>query len=234
MENHPTNQERRRARRLQTIKDTALELIAEDGLDGFSVHRLADRLDLTVGALYRYFDSVDHLLSAIQVDILESFDQYLGDVAHRLQEQTPLRQFVAICQAYVALDALQPERFRLIARFVSGPDPRLDTEAAKSAMEPTSRLLGHLARVIEEGQRLEQLSPGSPLDRAIIAWSSLQGMADRRKLTRLQPEVFDTKRLTRELLRSFLLGWGAQAEDIDAALDDMPDRAFFETSLPSS
>lgn len=225
------NQERRRARRSQTIKDAALAIIAEDGINSFSIHRLADRLDLTVGALYRYFDSVDHLLSALQVDILESFDDYLADVTERLADSSPLERLVAICQAYLALEGLQPERFRLIARFVSSPDPMLETDAARGAMAPTERLLRRLADVITEAQHGGTLSLGHPLDRAIIAWSSLQGIAERRKLARLAPDMFDPERLTRELLRTLLLGWGADPDEVGAALDTAPKAAFFESSL---
>jgi AcrR family transcriptional regulator len=226
-----TNQQRRRARKLQSIKDATLALIAEDGIDAFSVHRLAERLDLTVGALYRYFASVDELLSAVQIDILEGIDRYLADVVGRLAAAAPLERLVAICYAYLALEVLQPERFRLIARFVSSPDPVLDTDVARSAMELTRRLLGRLATIINEAQRTGSLTVGNAFDRSILAWSSLQGLAERRKLARLEPDLFNPERLTRELLRSLLLGWGANGQTVEHVLDSAPDRTFFELSL---
>ena len=227
-----TTQQRRRARKIQSIKDTALALIAEDGIDAFSIHRVADRLDLTVGALYRYYSSVDDLLSAVQIEVLEGFDRYLTDINDRVVEASPLRRLITISYAYLALEALQPERFRLIARFVSAPDPVLETRAAMGAMDVTRRLLGHLAALIAEAQRTGALSIGNPLDRSILVWSSLQGLAERQKLATLDPELFHPERLTRELLCTFLLGWGADGTTIYELLDTIPDRRFFEASLP--
>jgi len=67
-----TPRARRRAERRQSILDTALELIGTRGLDGLTVHALAGALDLTPGALYRYFKSKDEILVALAVHVVTS------------------------------------------------------------------------------------------------------------------------------------------------------------------
>ncbi|WP_030767804.1 MULTISPECIES: TetR/AcrR family transcriptional regulator [unclassified Streptomyces] len=45
--------------------DTALDLLDEVGLDALTMRRLADAMDVRAGALYRYFDTKDELLTAM-------------------------------------------------------------------------------------------------------------------------------------------------------------------------
>ena len=135
----------------------------------------------------------------------------------RLQES--LERIVGLCRAYIALDELMPERFRLIGRFVSNPEPLFNDDAARSGMATTLTLLGRLSDLIAEAQTEGALNMGAPMDRAILAWSSLQGLVDRRKLARLNPEIFDMERLATQLLATLLVGWGADAESARHALD---------------
>ena len=60
-----TAQGRRRTRNRQAILDAALALIEVSGIDGWSMRELAERVDYTPGALYRYFDGKAALLAAL-------------------------------------------------------------------------------------------------------------------------------------------------------------------------
>ena len=51
----------KRLARIDHILETAMTVVAQEGIDGFSLHKLAAKLDLTVGAFYRYFPSKWHL-----------------------------------------------------------------------------------------------------------------------------------------------------------------------------
>lgn len=228
-----TGQQKRRAERLESIRNAALSLIVEDGVDNFSIHRVAERLDLTVGALYRYYDSVDHLLSEVQVEILEGFDSFFDVVVDRLPDEDPLHTVASLLRAFFVLDELQPERFRLIARFVSTPTPVFEMEWAMRAAEPTMRLLGHLSDAIGVCQRQGVLSVGAAMDRSIIAWTTLQGVGERKKLARLSAQLFDIPRLEQEAYRTLLLGWGADPTVVEAILTQLPDTSFYKNALPA-
>lgn len=225
-----TSRQKRRLRRLESIREAALALVIDDGVDNFSVHRLAESLDLTVGALYRYYAGVDEILMAVQVAVLEDFDRYFASVVQTSKDEA-LERIALLFRAYIELDHLQPERFRLIGRFVSNPDPVFNDEAARAGMEPTLRLLGHLADVIQEAQEDGVLDGGAPMDLAIVGWSSIQGIIERRKLGRLEPEMFDAERLTRLMLRTLLVGWGADVEIARQSIDNLPKPEYFEAAL---
>jgi len=217
-----TPRERRRAKRLREIRAAALELVIEEGLDGFSAQKLADRVDLTAGALYRYFDSLDEILIDVQLEVLDGFAAYLRGVLAHAADPAPLRSIVLLCRAYIELDRLQPERFRLIGRLVSDPDPLFADAAALPAMEKTLELLGMLGILVANAQDDGALKPGDAMKRAVLAWSSIQGLMERRKLARLTPRAFDPGELADELLRTLLVGWGAD----DAAARDAVEATF--------
>ena len=208
----------RRVERLRELQDATLQLISEDGIEAFSMHKLAERVRLTPGALYRYFRSRDELLAAVQLEVLDGFDDYLSGVMSELTGASPLTRVVVLCRAYLALKDLQPERFRLIARLVSAPDPLLEDEAAGLALGRAMALIGKLADEIRSAQDAGALTTGNASRRALVGWSSVQAIVERGKLRRLLPEEFEPRALVEELLRTLLLGWGATAQEVEGAL----------------
>lgn len=223
--------ERRRAERLDAIREAALELVIEGGVDGFSVHKLAERLGLTVGALYRYFDSVDHILIAVQVDVLEAFDAYLSRVERSLETTSGLQRVWGLAQAYVGWAEHQPERFKLISRLVSTPDPLFSDTAATRTVAPTLDLLGRLAEALDAAVADGDLNEGLSLPRAVILWSSIHGLIERRKLSRLQPDLFAFEAMFTDLVGALLVGWGATRARVQGTVDIHQDLRFFARHL---
>ena len=203
---------------MKSIRDAALSLVVEDGLEGFSVHKLADRVDLTAGALYRYFESRDEMLIAVQAEVLAVFDRYLAIVLEHLADRGLLEQVVAACRAYVALSALQPQRFQLNAQFISAPRPVFDADVVEPTAARTIQMLGRLASLLERAEASGLLSDGDAQRRAVVAWSSVHALVERQKLERLAPTVFAPGALMDELLVTLLLGWGASADAAASAM----------------
>ena len=54
--------DRRRRARIESILDASMVLFYEEGIEALTMRRLADALDLTPGALYRYFPGKDEIL----------------------------------------------------------------------------------------------------------------------------------------------------------------------------
>ncbi|MEM9668226.1 MAG: TetR/AcrR family transcriptional regulator [Pseudomonadota bacterium] len=77
--------ERRRQKVRQTILDAAERVFAEEGEAGLSIRRLADEIDYSPGAIYKYFDSkqelVDELKEAFFAQILDRGEQAPNDRA---------------------------------------------------------------------------------------------------------------------------------------------------------
>ena len=73
-----TAQGRRRIRNRQAILDAALALIEVSGIDGWSMRELAERVDYTPGALYRYFDGKAALLAALTDESMDGLRTHLA------------------------------------------------------------------------------------------------------------------------------------------------------------
>lgn len=213
-----TLRQSRREGRLHELQEAALGLILDEGLAAFSVHRLAERVGLTPGALYRYYRSRDELLAAVQLEVLDGFEAFLREARALSDEEAPLRQLVLLCRAYQSLKLLDPRRFQLISALVSAPTPVLADATAAEALERAMGLLAFLAAALERAQREGALHAGDAMRRALVTWSSLQAVLDREKLARLLPDHFDSLALGRELLRTLLLGWGADVDSVEDAL----------------
>ena len=68
----PTARQRVRAELTAEIKDVARRHLAESGAEGLSLRAVARELDLVSSALYRYFPSRDHLLTALIIDAYDA------------------------------------------------------------------------------------------------------------------------------------------------------------------
>lgn len=209
-----------------------MQMIAADGIGVFSVNRLAEAVDLTPGALYRYFPSREMILASVELEVLEEFDAYFERIDTVLGEETSLTRVIGLAEGYVALEQLRRERFRLISHFVSGSDPILSDGVAGELLAPTLRILNRMADALGSALPKQPTMPAeAPLQRVALLWSSLHGILERRKLARFAPDALEPSLLARQLLRTLLIGWGAESEDVDTALARFADPTFFADVL---
>ena len=82
----------KRARKALEIQSTALDVVLDHGLEGLSMHEVARRLGVTVGALYRYFDSKQTLVASLEVHCLHTIQEALSSFL----SASPLRSFDVI------------------------------------------------------------------------------------------------------------------------------------------
>lgn len=235
-----TPRQRRRKRRLQEIQSRAMQMVMEEGIEEFSVNKLAGCLDLTPGALYRYFNSRDAILAAVEIEVLEGFDAFFGELenveelAARSEEGWGLKKLVILSMGYVALAELQPERFRLISLFVGGPDPILDDSVAEEVVGPTLKVIRRFVMAMVDAQADGSLREGDAMQRAAIVWSGLQGLLTHKKLTRLTQVPLSPDKLFVELLRTLLVGWGAAPAAVEQAIEQKPTITFYRQAMERS
>ncbi|HTJ42120.1 MAG TPA: helix-turn-helix domain-containing protein, partial [Kofleriaceae bacterium] len=92
----------------------ALQLIAEKGVEGFTLRDAAKKAGVSVAAPYRHFTDRDDLLAAVAADCM----QRLGDAMDRALEAAgdvdPLSAFRATGIAYVRFAVEHPAHFRVM------------------------------------------------------------------------------------------------------------------------
>lgn len=221
---HPTTPPSPRARRheanVERILEAATALVAEGGLGALSMARLADAVDFTPGALYRYYDSKDALLSAMVARHLEEARGFLDAAEALLPRGTgPLARLVTLVAGYCAFARERPQAFGLLALTLADPkvllaDPKVAapvTERALAALEPLAAALG-------EASAQGQLATGEVFERTLTLFALLQGLLPMQKLARFAPEALSLEGLLTSALHALFIGWGATPRAVDAAL----------------
>ena len=141
------------------LVDAALELIAENGVQGFSVAEAARRTGVSISAPYRHFRDRDELLAAVAVrayeDLLARFEAAIA------AEAKPADQLAAVSAAYVRFAAERRPMFEVI--FGAGLDkaahPRMEA-AAYAVMGTIYAVARKLVRDDEQAAALVQAIGG--------------------------------------------------------------------------
>jgi len=197
-----------------------MEMVADGGLEALSMTRLAEAVDYTPGALYRYFDSKDALLSKLVARILEEIRVVMDRAVSSLPDRaSPFARVFALEHGYRAFARHQPHRFALLAMTMAAPRVLLP---APADAEPVARVMlaamQPLVAALADAAAAELLVAGDVAERAICVFALLQGVLLLHKQARFAPEILDVDRLVTRGTRSLLLGWGANPRAVDAAI----------------
>ena len=210
---------RRRDANLGRILEAATRLVADEGLDALSMTRLAEAVDYTPGALYRYVDSKDALLSLLVQRILDDLRAELVTAVAAQPAATPVERIAAMVRAYRGFLVREPHRFGVLA--IALATPRVLLAAPTHAAPATAAVvatLQPLADALIAAAASGQLEPGDPVERTLALFALLHGLAQLPKLAHHAPDTFDVERLVRAGTRALLIGWGGAAATVDAAL----------------
>lgn len=169
-----TPAERRRARVRAAILEAAERVFAKEGEDGLSIRRLAEEIDYSPGAIYKYFDSKDDLIDELKEAF---FARILDKIDENLESGAPFRQRARNCvAAYIRTALEKPQHY---AAAFSGVTPAHGTQTDMTcAPSNKMRAFDFLADMIAEGQALGELRAElDPVDAAKSLWTGLHGAA---------------------------------------------------------
>lgn len=213
----------KRLKRKGEILACALGMIGESGLDALTMQKLAAELDLTAGALYRYFASKAEIISALEGQVLRDLSERLSlelssegsaGLPSAPKDAAVYRLWVC-AQFYLRLTTERPEQARLIAMLLADPRYQVHDDDLPEVSAGFIGIFGQLVDQLAAAQECGALSHGDTQRRALVFWSSLQGVCSLSKLRRIDSDFFDPSRAGTELVRTLLLGWGAQARRVD-------------------
>jgi AcrR family transcriptional regulator len=128
------------------LVDTAIELIAERGVRGFSLAEASRRLGVTVAAPYRHFADRDDLLAAVAARAFGVFAAVLE--AALTDDVTPAEQLAATAGAYVRFAAQHRALFDVL--FGAGIDKSRYPDL-RSAAEPVTEMFLAPVQIICDG-----------------------------------------------------------------------------------
>lgn len=108
-----TARERARAELTKEIKDEARRQLGEVGAHGLSLRAVARELGMVSSALYRYFPSRDHLLTALIIDAYNAIGE-AAETADPGPGQTPRGRWRKICRGVREWARAHPHEYSLI------------------------------------------------------------------------------------------------------------------------
>jgi AcrR family transcriptional regulator len=187
-----TARERARVELTREIKAEARRQLAEVGANGLSLRAVARNLGMVSSALYRYFPSRDHLLTALIIDAYDA----IGDAARAADSPTdnPRHRWRAVWLAARQWAREHPHEYALI---YGSPIPGY--QAPQDTIAPAGRVALTLVGIVKSAalrpipesptlpatltEQLGQLAatldvdlPATTLNRLLIAWTQLFGL----------------------------------------------------------
>ena len=154
----------------EEILAAAVELYLRDGLDGFSMRKLARRVGVTAPALYRHYDGKEHVLADV---VRESHRAFMSYIYRAIEAPTPLERFSGAGEGYLDF-ALEHPRWHSILYF--GPEQLgMDEMPADIEAMSAARHQFWIDRV-RECMDAGILREGDPTQTALTMWAHAHGL----------------------------------------------------------
>lgn len=217
-------QARERQTRVTAILDTALELAVAGGIESVTTTRLAERLGYTVGALYRYWPSIDGLLAALHQHTAElfyrSFFEAFGPLRARLRGEpnvVALAEVLLLPSLYARVAAAHPRHFEFVAQLVTRRWRFIDGNALLEASAVALPRIAEVVGIMRGAATARALRPGDAVVRTMTLWVSVHAALALGPLAERHPQLLDPSAIAREATHALLLGWGAAQRTLAAA-----------------
>ncbi|MBT3322644.1 MAG: TetR/AcrR family transcriptional regulator [Anaerolineae bacterium] len=192
-----TRQERQADTR-KAILQTALELIAEKGLDKLSLREIARRVGYSPAGLYEYFDSKEGIL----LTLAEEGDGWLRKAALNIPAELPaLERLIQACLAYVDFAIHNAEHFIIMNSLTTG---RASLDEPASSESSYTAFLRIIQAAMDEGDISAQGNFGAE-EITYGLWALIHGIGILR-LTQLRNFEADFETMNRKVIETFIKG----------------------------
>ena len=109
-----SRRDRVRADTVREIKQTARRVLVEQGGEGWALRAIAREMGMTAPALYRYFDSREHLVEHVVADLYDDLCAHLEAARDAADPATPAARLLACSRAFRRWATTHREEFGLL------------------------------------------------------------------------------------------------------------------------
>jgi AcrR family transcriptional regulator len=227
---------RHRLERHGAFVHAAKRIAFAEGLERLTMQRLADELDCAIGTVYTYFPSKSALVAEVQREAIDVLDDSCArfEVAFTRQtEQAPLavrRLALVVGYARFWVDTFDtfPEEARLLQMLMSettSTRSTIDDVDVSRVLPAALRLLNRMSAALTSAADDGAVTPGDAMERTVVLVAALNGVLLLDTVARVDPDLFDARRLARRLVDDLLRGWGADDRSLTVAGDHIEDMA---------
>jgi AcrR family transcriptional regulator len=149
----PTRRERQRTATIESIKEAALEIVAVDGAHSLSIRGIARAIGMSPAGLYRYYDGLDSLITALLAD---AYNDLADAVADATAAGTVRQRLRAGMLAYRRWCVEHPNRFLLL---FGTPIPGFAAPSAGPTVVTARRIASAFLSVVVDGWATGALAP---------------------------------------------------------------------------
>jgi AcrR family transcriptional regulator len=167
------------------ISQAARELYVTEGIEGFSMRKVAERVGVSAPAIYRHFKNRDELLNEVVIEGLRILEGYLRPA---LEESTPYARLRRMIDNYLDFALEQPQYFDFAFLLPSRENEPVEDEIARPDWTTFRMAIEQVAELARDGT----FHPDNPLETAITVWAEVHGLVTLYRTGRFgqDPETF--------------------------------------------
>lgn len=235
---------RNRVARHDQLMTAAMEIVAEEGIDGLTMLAVSERVGCAVGTIYTYFDSKSSLIAALEANAI----RILLDLLHRAadiweegldeldvaDDIASLVRILATGRLFVALDQLQPREFEMLQMLLTVKQDLTTNQDRDTILPVALAFITDINSAVEAAVGSGALRAPSPQpyggldqdpdsisDRTIRLIGAVNGALLATNIgvnpERFSPSIFDGRRLGLSLVNDMLIAWGADPDSLREA-----------------
>jgi len=189
------------------IFEAAKAVVAEEGLAGLTIRKVAQRAGMSAMALYRHFADKDALLNALMDD---GFAAWEG-IVRSIQVEDPIRWLEQVQEAFLAFALTEPHRFDAAFLFPAPRARQYPDDFAAGRSPAVAMIMDRIDQAKAQGR----LGDRPALDIALGLSALAQGLVSMQRANRFSSEA-QFKALFRSALRHGLNSYRSPApENLD-------------------
>jgi AcrR family transcriptional regulator len=164
------------------ISSAAQDLYLREGLEGFSMRKVAELVGISAPAIYRHFRNKDDLLNEIVVEGLRILEQYLRPA---MDVATPYERLTRLTERYLDFALEQPQYFDFAFLIPSGAIDRFAEEIARPDWVTFRLAVEQVGSCVSQGIFVDS----DPLEAAITIWAEVHGLVTLFRTGRFGPDA---------------------------------------------
>ena len=164
------------------ISAAAHDLFLREGLDGFSMRRIADIVGVSAPAIYRHYKNKDELLNEVITAGLRTLEGYLQPA---LQAETPLERLQQLVERFLDFALEQPQTYHCAFMVPSKAIGQLSDELARHNWSTFQLAVEQVAECMETGV----FKKDDPMEISIMLWAEAHGLITLFKMHRFGPDA---------------------------------------------
>ena len=176
-----TKRDMQREQRKNTILESALDIFIRKGYGETKIADIAKAADMSMGLLFRYFDSKEKLYEAL---IRIGCEKLKMEFA--FTSGSPLDAFRAVAEDIFNMVSTNPFAAKLFVLIENAQHLDSLPSDLKEMLSESKKLIRKSVPIIEKGQALGEVRAGNSEALSIAFWCSIQGIA---QFIALSPET---------------------------------------------